>query len=152
MTPSSQDVELLLHRGPPLWNRSAFLSSCLRSGLHICNLLQWNALSYRWGFEGWGQNLGLDIRWDSNAVASVSLKALQSSILHPQLAQEPMQQSAQEPWRTLLPAELGSHALCLPTLRSLLRSLLRCSQAGSQHRNPNPGSACIVMAAVASSP
>lgn len=72
MTPSSQDVELLLHRGTTLWNLSAFLSSCLSSGLHICNLLQWDALSYRKGFEEWDQNLGLDIRWDHNAVASVS--------------------------------------------------------------------------------
>lgn len=120
MTPSSQDVELLLHRGTALWNCSAFLSFCLSSGLHICNLLQSDALSYRKGFEEWGQNLGLDIRWDHNAVASVShsvpFKVALYTLRWPKIqCSRGDTSTAQEPWRTSLPAVLGSHDLCHPT-------------------------------------
>lgn len=66
MTPLSQAVDLLQRLPkflPQLW------SPRLQSAAA-------DALSYRQGFEEWGQNLGLDIRWDNNAVASVSHSGL----------------------------------------------------------------------------
>lgn len=62
MTPSSQDVELLLHRGA-----TPLEPQCLPKLLpqlqspHLPSAAV-GALSYRQGFEEWGQNLGLDIR------------------------------------------------------------------------------------------
>ena len=95
MTPSSQAVDLLQRLPkflPQLW------SPPLQSAAV-------DALSYRQGFEEWGQNLGLDIRWDNNAVASVSHSGLFGVAFYTlSWPRNPCSRgdtsTAQEPWKT----------------------------------------------------